>query len=110
MLIADNGMGITNMGNMNSKKVTLLVVNGDRLYIGFDNSVDGVQVWRTLPGVTDPLAEADFEPITLDGLGDPPDNQKVYHGFSSADASNSYLWLLCGRDGVDLRVFRTNNN
>ncbi len=110
MLIADNGTGITNMGNMNSKKITLLVVNDDRLYIGFDNPVDGVQVWRTHLGVTDPVVDGDFEPVTIDGLGDPADNQRIYHAFSADDGTAPYLWLLCGRDGVDLRVFRTNNN
>ena len=110
MLIADNGMGVTTMGSMNNKQITLLVVNGDCLYIGFDNPVEGVQVWRTLPGVTDPLVQGDFEPVTTDGLGDPANNQRIYHGFSAADAINPYLWLLCGRDGSNLRVYRTNNN
>jgi hypothetical protein len=110
MLIADNGTGLTNMGDLNNKKATLLVVNGDRLYIGFDNPVNGAQVWRTSPGVNDPLIEGDFEAVTTDGLGDPANNQKIYHAFSAADTTLHYLWLLCGRDGSDLRVFRTDNS
>lgn len=69
-LVANNGIGLTDMGNSNNNAVSLLVVNGDRLYIGYDNQSDGVQVWRTLPGVTDPVFESDFEPVstTVSGI------------------------------------------
>ena len=44
--------------------VSLLVVNGDRLYIGYDNGTEGVQIWRTVPETDDPAFMTDFEPVT----------------------------------------------
>jgi hypothetical protein len=108
-LVADNGSGVTSMGYANNTALSLLVVNGDRLYIGFDNSSGGLQVWRSLDGVTNPQFESDFEPVTMDGFGDPAFNQRIYHGLSIADKTKNYLWLLCGKSGDSLRVFRTSN-
>lgn len=45
-LVCDNGSGYSNMGNSNNKYITMAIVNGDRLYIGFDN-INGVQIFRT---------------------------------------------------------------
>jgi hypothetical protein len=59
-LVASNGTGITNMGDAENTYVTLLVRNGDRLYVGYDNASDGVQLWRTVEGVTDPVLKSDF--------------------------------------------------
>ena len=108
-LVADNGSGITSMGNPDNHALSLLVVNGDRLYIGFDNSNTGLQLWRTLAGVTDPELESDFEPVTTDGLGDPAQNQWIYHALSIVDKDTHYLWLLCGKSGDSLKVYRTKN-
>jgi hypothetical protein len=108
-LVADNGTGVCNMGNPNNSAASLLVVNGDRLYIGYDNSNTGVQVWRTLDGVTEPLAEGDFEPVSTDGFGDPANNQRIYHGLSISSGGEDYLWLLSGKSGGIIHVYRTNN-
>ncbi|KPJ82515.1 MAG: hypothetical protein AMS17_18920 [Spirochaetes bacterium DG_61] len=108
-LVANNGMGITDMGNINNLYISLLVVNGDRLYIGYDNDTDGIQLWRTVAGITDPEFDSDFEPVLTDGLGDPANNQRIYHGLSITDGGTDYLWLLCGKDGGNVRVYRTKN-
>jgi hypothetical protein len=109
MLVADNGTGITDMGNANNTSAALLVVNGDRLYVGFDNGVEGVQLWRTVLGVTDPAMEADFEPVSTDGLGDPANNQRFYNGLSISSGGIDYLWILSGRSGGSVSVYRTMN-
>jgi len=98
------------MGNGDNYAASLLVVNGDRLYIGYDNSSSRLQVWRTLAGVTDPQFESDFEPVTTDGLGDPAQNQRIYHALSIVDKDTHFLWLLCGKSGDSLRVYRTKND
>jgi hypothetical protein len=108
-LVADNGSGLSDMGRTGNSVVSLLVVNGDRLYIGYDNSTDGVHVWRTVSENYDPLYMADFEPVTEDGMGDAQNNLRIYHGISIADRGKDYLWLLCGRENGSLRVFRTHN-
>jgi hypothetical protein len=41
-LVAENGSGITSMGNANNNALSLLVVNGARLYIGFNNVNTGL--------------------------------------------------------------------
>jgi hypothetical protein len=84
-------------------------VNGDGLYIGYDNSEDGVELFRTKQGVTEPQSASDFEQVSTSGLGDPSGNQKIYHGFSISDHGTDYLWLLCGKSGDSLRVYRTSN-
>jgi hypothetical protein len=108
-LVADNGSGLTDMGDIKNSSITLLVVNGDRLYIGYDNDTNGIQIWRTAAGVTDPAIEADFEPVSTDGFGDPANNQRIYHGLSIADGGTDYLWLLSGKSGGSIRVYRASN-
>ncbi len=108
-LVADNGAGISNLGNGNNSAASLLVTNGDRLYIGYDNSTDGVQLWRTAAGVTDPVLDADFEPVSTNGFGDPANNQRIYHGLSISDGGTGYLWLLSGKSGGRIRVYKTSN-
>lgn len=109
-LVASNGAGITNMGDADNASITLLVLNGDRLYVGYDNAVDGVQLWRTVDGVTDPALEADFEQVSTSGFGDAANNQRIYNGISIASEGTDYLWILCGKAAGSLRVYRTNNN
>jgi hypothetical protein len=108
-LVADNGGGLTDMGNIKNSSATLLVANGDRLYIGYDNSNDGVEVWRTKSGVTEPFFASDFEQVATSGLGDQANNQRIYHGLSINDRGENYLWILCGKSGGTVRVYRTKN-
>jgi hypothetical protein len=108
-LVANNGTGISNMGNPNNSAASLLVENGNHLYIGYDNATDGVQLWRTRSSVTDPYFESDFEPVSTDGFGDPSKNRRIYHGLSIASFGDDYLWLLSGRSGGALCVYRTKN-
>jgi hypothetical protein len=108
-LVADNGFGLTDMDDPDNGVFSLLVVNGDRLYVGYDNSVDGIHIWRTIAGIIHPLERADFEPVSTDGLGDSSSNQQIYYGISIADGSTDYLWLLCGKDTGLIKVYRTEN-
>jgi hypothetical protein len=108
-LVGDNGSGITNMGNPNNTRATLLVVNGDRLYLGFNNAASGAQLWRTAGGVTDPLSELDFEPVSTNGFGFPSRNQCIYSALSADEGGVAYLWLLAGKPGEGLRLYRTKN-
>jgi hypothetical protein len=108
-LVADNSSGLTDMGNVKNISITLLVVNGDRLYIGYDNDTDGIQLWRTAVGITDPGLEGDFEPVSLDGFGDLTNNQRIYNSLSISDGGTDYLWLLSGKSGGSIRVYRTIN-
>jgi len=108
-LVAANGTGISNMSNSNNSHVTLLVVNGERLYIGYNNSSDGLQIWRTKSCITDPATEIDFESVSTDGFGDAVNNKEIYHSLSMYVNSTDYLWVLCGSESGSLRVYRTMN-
>jgi hypothetical protein len=108
-VVADNGSGLTTMGAHDNTSVTLLVVNGDRLYIGYDNTIGGVQIWRTEPGISEPASEADFEPVSVDGLGDAINNHRIYHGLSITDGGTAYLWVLCGKESGSMRIYRNSN-
>jgi hypothetical protein len=108
-IVADNGTGVCDMGNANNTAASLLVVNGDHLYIGYDNSTDGVQLWRTVFGVTDPTMEAEFEAVSTDGFGNPANNQRLYHGLSISSGGVDYLWVLSGMSGGTMNVYRTTN-
>ncbi len=108
-LIADNGSGISNMSIAGNTEISLLVANGDRLYMGFDNTGTGVQVFRTKSGVTDPSAESDFEMVSSAGLGDGFNNKRIFHGLSISDGGTDYLWVLCGKAAGKLRLYRTSN-
>jgi len=108
-LVADNGTGITDMGNSNNEFFSLLVVNGERLYIGYDNSTNGINLWRTKDSVTDPALESDFEAVSTDGFGDSANNQVLYHSLSVSSGGTAYLWLLSGKSGQSLRIYRTKN-
>jgi len=85
------------------------VINGTRLYIGFDNSTDGVQIWRTKSGVTGPSSESDFEQVSSSRLGDSVNNTLIYNGLSVPDGAKDYLWVLSVKAAGDLSVFRTSN-
>ena len=107
-LVAENGATcFTNMGDPLNTSITLLIVNGTWLYIGYDN-VNGVQIYRT--NVATP-GESDFTQVSTDGFGDAANNKKIYNGVSIASAGTDYLWILTG-GGADgkVRVYRTNND
>jgi hypothetical protein len=61
VLIAANGRGdvqLSQFDNPRNTRLTLLAVNGAALYVGFDNAVDGVIVYRTEVDV--PASRSDF--------------------------------------------------
>ena len=101
-LIADNGSGITDMGDADNTRISLLLVNKNILYIGFDNSSDGIQVFRS----DNPSDQASFDAVTLNGLGKGAEIDTIYHAISVPDGGKKCLWLLCGKSGGKLRIYR----
>lgn len=61
----DSGM------NGNNRALSMVVVNGDRLYLAFDNETNGAEVYRTATGITPGTFNtvADLEKIGESGLG-----------------------------------------
>jgi len=109
-LIAENGStGKTNMGSTNNTKITFIAKNGLRLYIGFDNATNGVTVWRTKSGVTNPSLESEFEQIGGNGLGN-ANNLQIFSSVSLQQGLVHYLYLSVGKSGVPVKVYRQQNN
>jgi hypothetical protein len=108
-LVADDDAdGITELGagHPNNASITMLIANDTWLYVGFDNGL-GIQIFRT--NVANPLVAADFQTITNDGFGQGSDVTTIYHALSIVDSGTYYLWVLCGKNGNKLRVYRTSN-
>ncbi|MDI7235107.1 Ig-like domain-containing protein [Leptospira santarosai] len=110
-VVGDDNTGLTNFGNANNHSMTMLVTNGSHLYMGFDNA-NGVQIWRTKAGVTNPGANtSDWEQIGGNGLGDATNNTQIFSG-TSANATNGtkYIYVSAGKNSVPMRIFRQQNN
>lgn len=109
----------------NNREITMLVRNGGtdssggRLYIGFDNPVDGANTWRTKAGVTNPSSEADFEAVCETGhscstaskqFGWANGVTKIFDSLSVNDAGTDYV-IITGRTGVvPMQIYRQSNN
>jgi hypothetical protein len=108
-LVAQNGTtGKTNFGDINNRKITLLSKNGSYLYVGFDNAVTGIEVWRT--NVANPSSEGDFSQIGGDGFGSGTNITEIYSNISLQSGSIHYLYLSIGKNGVPVKVHRQQNN
>lgn len=108
-LVAGDASYISNMGVSSNASITMLIVNGDRLFIGFDNNTDGIRIYRTTSGVTAPAALSDFEQVSTCGLGYSTANTVIFHAISVPYGGLDYLWILSGETGGSMYVFRTSN-
>ncbi len=107
-LVAEyDNSGKSNMGDDNNNKITLLIANGSRLYVGYDN-LNGVSLWRTKEGVKNPSAISDFEQVESAGLGD-TSNTELYSTVSLPQGAYFYLYISLGRSGKPLQIFRIQN-
>jgi len=105
-LLIDSGTdGITNFGHSANHSLTMIIKNGPYLYLGFDN-VNGVEIWRTKDGVTDPVSEADFEQIGETGLGDPVHMKEIYSAITTHKGLDYYIYISSGLGGNPVAVFR----
>lgn len=103
-------------------EITMMVVNGNRLYVGYDNATDGINIWRTKSGVTKPTSESDFEAVCQDtgtvcavpskqfGWGVGNGNSKIFDGISVNDAGTDYVVISARTGSNPFRIYRTANN
>ncbi|MCI0569469.1 MAG: hypothetical protein L0Y66_01840 [Myxococcaceae bacterium] len=105
-LVAANAAGtptLTQFDNPANTRVTLLVVSGEHLYVGFDNAVDGVVVYRSTVEVPDTRADFEGEGCTADvsgcpglggnGFGAPELNRRLNDAVSLSFDGWSYLYV-----------------
>jgi hypothetical protein len=107
ILVPTGTTKLTNFGNTNNKSITLLVTNGSYLYIGFDNAVDGVKIYRT--NVANPTSTADFEQIGASGLGR-TDMKEIYSAISVQQGADYYIYVSAGTNNEPVAVYRQKNN
>jgi hypothetical protein len=104
-LVANNGSGLSNMGDVNNKEISMVVTNGSYLYVGFD-SANGIQIWRT--NNTNPTLAGDFTQEGASGLGFPVANTSIFDAKSFNFSGIDYLYLTAGKAGGAVRVYRHN--
>jgi hypothetical protein len=89
--------------NTNNGDIGMVVVNGNRLYIAFDNAIDGAELWRTKAGVTaaDFDSSTDLEKVGLSGFGpaeatDLKMNRNIVSHVSVHFDNKDYLYITVG--------------
>jgi hypothetical protein len=101
----------TDVRERNNVYTTLLVANGDYLYVGFDNSSTGVEVWRTNNSdASGPASYSDFSQIGSDGLGYPSLYKSLWSAISVNQGGNYYIYLSAGNGVQPVAIFRQRNN
>lgn len=117
-LVAEDAvtLGSSNFGDTSNRRITLLKTNGSRLYIGFDN-LNGIQVFRTKSGITDPSSASDFESVPGPSGAASFNSrfvQEIYSAVSRLDGTIYNLYLSAGgKNGatpVPVKVYRQTNN
>jgi hypothetical protein len=121
VLVAANGTGdvqLSQFDNPNNTRLTLLAANGGHLYVGFDNAVDGVVVYRSAVPV--PASRADFTGeggcsaatagcvgLGGNGFGQPALNTRFGDAASMGSAEHGFLYIsVRGGQGTLVRLYR----
>lgn len=115
ILVAENGTsGKSNMGYANNSHLSLLEFVGNSLYIGYDNAVNGANIWRVdmssfASGTSPSLAQ--FQIVNIAGIesGSGGSNQKIF-GHSVVQDSGVNWLIIITRDGSSsMKIYRTSN-
>ncbi|MGZ3459623.1 MAG: hypothetical protein ACXU86_14105, partial [Archangium sp.] len=121
VLVAANGQGDTGLSqfdNPNNTRLTLLAINGGHLYVGFDNAVDGVEVYRSAVDV--PASRSDFTGqggcsaaaagcagLGGHGFGQPSLNTRFGEAAGVGSADHGFLYVpVHGGAGTPVRLYR----
>ncbi|PTL81790.1 EB domain-containing protein [Vitiosangium sp. GDMCC 1.1324] len=121
VLVAANGKGearLSQFDNPNNTRLTLLAVNGDHLYVGFDNAVDGVEVYRSAVDV--PASRSDFmgqggcsaaapgcAGLGGQGFGQPSLHTRFGDATSVTSGDDGFLYVpVSGGPGTPVRLYR----
>jgi hypothetical protein len=119
-LIAANATGdaaLSQFDNPNNSHISVLAVNGDYLYVGYDNAVDGVAVFRSDAAVIS--SSSDFEGesgctapctgIAGAGFGEPATNVAFFDAKSLSFGGTDFLYVLVGDGMSPVSVYRAQN-
>jgi hypothetical protein len=105
VLVAANGQGdgeLSQFDNPDNTRLTLLAVNGGHLYVGFDNAVEGVQLYRSVAGA--PASRSDF---TAQTLGQAPLQTRFGEAATVGTGGQGFLYVpVSGGPGTPVRLYR----
>ncbi|WP_375770650.1 hypothetical protein NR798_07060 [Archangium gephyra] len=121
VLVAANGQGdvqLSQFDNPRNTRLTLLAVNAGSLYVGFDNAVDGVVIYRSAVEV--PASRADFTGqggcvagtvgcagVGGNGFGQPSVHTRLGEAATLADGGLGFLYVpVSGGPGTPVRLYR----
>ncbi|MCC6808195.1 MAG: hypothetical protein IT381_12290 [Deltaproteobacteria bacterium] len=90
-----------------NRTISMLMVNGGYLYVGFDGP-NGIQVWRTnsVNPTTESTATSGWAQIGATGFDNPTNLLQIFSSISVVDAGTSYLYLSAGRLGYPVSIYR----
>ena len=117
-LVAPNTSGdiqATQFNDANNASMTLLAATSQHLYVGFNNSVRGVVLYRTAnaaaASITDfsgrsgcTASDSSCAGVGGDGLG--AGLTRIYDGRALALGSTDYLYLAAGTGSSPVRIYR----
>lgn len=73
--------------------------------MGFANTTDGSELWRSVAGVTNPITAVDFEQVDANGFGDPVNRQRFFSQATISQGAISYLYIVAGNSSAPLEIF-----
>jgi len=102
----------TDIRERDNVAATMLVANGDYLYVGFDNlSSTGLEIWRTNDSTANgPDGYGDFSQIGGDGLGYPSIYKRLWSAITITDGSYHYIYVSAGNTSQPVAIFRQRND
>jgi len=106
-LFAPNSSGdsqLTQFESADNQSISLLVATSDTLFVGFDNP-NGIELWKTTAGGTEPPEVTDFERIGTGGLGS-SNLRRIFSATALETGGTSYLYLTGGDGTGAVRAFR----
>jgi hypothetical protein len=117
LVAPDGATGLTRLGDPDNARVTLLVATPGHLWMGFDNAVEGIQLYRAASAA--PAAAGDFEGdagcvagqagcrgLGGGGLGSPTGNTRIFDARAFTFQGTTHLYLTTGNGTGPVAVFR----
>jgi hypothetical protein len=103
--IRDAGFVNGSKGGNNNLAISLLQVNGNYLYLGFDNATDGAGIFRSNLDVTDITAPSNFSIQGGDyGLGEAAPKKYIFSSASALKQGVNYVYITVGNTANSVRV------
>jgi hypothetical protein len=116
-LVAADASGLTRFGNPDATAATLLVATPAHFYVGFDDAVGGVRIYRTSAAI--PLTAADFTGaggcnaadsacpgLGGNGLTDPAANTRLLDAKAISVGGSTLVYASVGNGSGPMRIYR----